>query len=63
MDLKMMILNKLSQAGKTIIWYHLNVESKKEYKWTYLQTTYKPKYKLLISAQIHKHHLVLFFFF
>ena len=63
MDLKMIILNKLSQAEKTTIWYHLYVDSKKEYKWTYLQTTYKPKYRLFISAQIHRQHLVLFFFF
>ena len=63
MDLKMIILSKLSQAEKTTIWHHLYVDSKKEYKWTYLQTTYKPKYRLFISAQIHRHHLVLFFFF
>ena len=34
MDLEI-ILNKASQR-QTIIWYHLHVESEKQYKWTYI---------------------------
>ena len=29
--------NEVSQRKASIIWYHLNMESKKWYKWTYLQ--------------------------
>ena len=38
MDLEIIILSEVSQTEKdNIIWYHLYVESKKQYKWTYLQ--------------------------
>ena len=33
MDLKTVILSKVRQR----LWYHLHVETKKEYKWTYPQ--------------------------
>ena len=35
MDLEISILSEVNQAN--IVWYHLYVESKKWYKWTYLQ--------------------------
>ena len=38
MDLEIIILSKVSQRKTNIIWYHLYMESKKWYKWTYLQT-------------------------
>ena len=37
MDLEIITLSEVSQTEKNIIWYHLYVESKKWYKWTYLQ--------------------------
>ena len=36
MDLEIIILSEVSQTKKNIIWYHLYVKSKKQYKWTYL---------------------------
>ena len=38
MDLEIIILNEVSQTKINIIWYHLYVESKIWYKWTYLQS-------------------------
>ena len=38
-DLEIIIL---SQRKTNIIWYHLYVESKKLYKWTYLQNRNRP---------------------
>ena len=35
-DLENIILSEVSQIKTNIIWYHLYVESKKWYKWTYL---------------------------
>ena len=38
MDLEMIILSEISQTEKdNIIWHHLHVESKKWYKWAYVQ--------------------------
>ena len=37
MDLEIIILSEVSQKETNIIWNHLYVESKKWYKWTYLQ--------------------------
>ena len=37
MDLEIIILSEVRPRKTNIIWYHLYVESKKEYKWTYLQ--------------------------
>ena len=39
MDLEIIILSEESQTKTNIIWYHLYVESKKQYKWIYLQKT------------------------
>ena len=36
-DLEISILSEVSQRKTNIIWYHLYIESKKGYKWTYLQ--------------------------
>ena len=37
-DLEIIILSEVSQKSMTnIMWHHSNVESKKWYKWTYLQ--------------------------
>ena len=37
MDLDTVILSEVRQRKTNIVWYHLYVESKKWYKWTYLQ--------------------------
>ena len=37
MDLEMIIPSEISHKNTNIIWYHLYVESKIWYKWTYLQ--------------------------
>ena len=37
MDLEIIILSEEGQTKRSIIWYQLCVESKKWYKWTYLQ--------------------------
>ena len=37
MDLEIIILSEVSQKKINIIWYHLYVEYKVGYKWTYLQ--------------------------
>ena len=37
MDPKIVILSEVSQRKTSIIWYHLFEESKKFYKWTYLE--------------------------
>lgn len=36
-DLEIIILSEVGPIEKDIIWYHLLVESKKWYKWAYLQ--------------------------
>ena len=41
MDLEIITLNKVRQRKINIVWYHLYVESKKWYKWTYLQNQNK----------------------
>ena len=35
MDLELIILREISQTKTNLIGYHLHVESKKQYKWTY----------------------------
>ena len=37
MDLEIIIPSEISQTKTNITWYHLYIESKKWYKWTYLQ--------------------------
>ena len=41
MDLEIIILSKVSQWNTNVIWHHFYVESKKKYKWTYLQNRNK----------------------
>ena len=41
MDLEIIMLSGVSQRKTNIIWYHLYVESKIWYKWTYLQKRYR----------------------
>ena len=36
---------KWSKPKTNIIWYHINVESKKEHKWIYLQNINRLKYR------------------
>ena len=36
-DIVIIILTEVKQRKTNITWYHSNVESKKGYKWTYLQ--------------------------
>ena len=37
MDLKSIILSEVSQIKTNIIWHHIYIESKRWYKWPYLQ--------------------------
>ena len=37
MDLEIIVLSEVRQRKTNVIWYHLYVESKIQYKWTYLQ--------------------------
>ena len=58
-DLEIIILNEASQKEKgkypNMVWYHLYMESKKWYKWTYLQNkeTHKQR-KQIYSYQRKK---------
>ena len=37
MDLEIIVVSEVRQRKTNVIWYHLYVESKIQYKWTYLQ--------------------------
>ena len=37
LEIILLILSEVSQSKANIIWYHLYMESKKWYKWTYIQ--------------------------
>ena len=41
-DLKIFILNEVGQTKTNTVWYHLYVESKIWYKWTYVQNRNRP---------------------
>ena len=42
LDLEIIILNEVGQTKTNTIWYHLYVESKIWYKWTYVQNINRP---------------------
>ena len=42
MDLENIILREVSKTEVNIIWYHLYMETKNWYQWTYLQNRNRP---------------------
>ena len=53
-DLKIFILNEVGQTKTNTVWYHLYVESKIWYKWTYVQNRNRPtdtENKLMVTKE------------